>query len=135
MRRLLLIAVALGAASTQLRAETPKGTSTEAEHTFERAGFPNVVAPWAIPSQTPKKALGIIGGSVAFGGAAPVARTEGTIGYDYVGFGPPGRVFLGWGHDPVYPRPGTYRTDGPRVFDVFSIHPLRKALSPGEGSE
>jgi hypothetical protein len=135
MRRAVLIAVALGAVATELRAETPMGTTTEADHTFARAGFPDVIAPWAIPSQTPKKARGIVGGSIPWGGAAPVARTEGVFGYDYVGYSDPGRVFLGWAHDPVYPRPGTYRTDGPRVFDIFSIHPLRKALSPGEGHE
>jgi hypothetical protein len=78
---------------------------------------------------------GTVGGSIPHGGDGPIAPFDGVFGYDYVGYGPPGRVFLGWAHDPVRPRMGPYRTDGPRVFDVFSIRPVRKALSPGEGEK
>ena len=85
-------------------------------------------------SRSRAKAL-ITGGSVAIGGSGPIFPRDGMFGYDYVGYGPPGRVFLGWAHDPYYPRMGPYRTDGPRVFDIFSIRPVRRALSPGEQEE
>jgi hypothetical protein len=130
MRHLLLV-FALGWCATSAQAQTPRGNTTEADHTFARAGFPNVIASWARPSQTPKYMPGYIGGSIAHGGDFPIAPWDGVFGYDYVGHGPPGRVFLGWAHDPVNPRMGSYRTDGPRVFDIFSIRPVRKALSPG----
>jgi hypothetical protein len=131
MRPLMLI-LALAACAN---AQSPRGTTTAADHTFERAGHSNVVASWARPSQAPKYMPGYIGGSIPFGGGAPIAPVDGVFGYDYVGYGPPGRVFLGWAHDPTYPRMGPYRTDGPRVFDIFSIRPVRRALSPGEKSE
>jgi hypothetical protein len=132
MRRLLLLAAIFAIGTPNLRAQSP-GTTTAAAHTFARAGLPDSIAPWARPSRTAKQMPGIVGGSVTLSGDAPMARTEGVFGYDYVGFGPPGRVFLGWAHDPVRPVMGSYRTDGPRVFDVFSIHPVRRALAtPGE---
>lgn len=131
MRRLLLILAVAGPAAAQ----TPQGTTTAADHTFARAGFPNVIAQWAQPSRTSKQMPGYIGGSIPLGGGEPIAPVDGTFGYDYVGYGPPGRVFLGWAHDPVNPRMGSYRTDGPRVFDIFSVRPVRRALSPGEGNK
>jgi hypothetical protein len=127
-----LIAFVLAVCScTNAVAQTPRGSTTEADHTFARAGFSNWIAPWAKPSPNPKEMPGVIGGSRPHRGEGPVAATEGVFGYDYVGYGQPSRVFLGWTHDPVNPRMGSYRTDGPRVFDIFSIHPVRKALSPG----
>jgi hypothetical protein len=131
MRRLLLVLVFAG----PVAAQAPHGTTTAADHTFARAGFPNVIAPWARPSRTPEQMPGYVGGSIPLGGDGPVAPYDGTFGYDYVGYGSPGRVFLGWAHDPVYPRPGSYRTDGPRVFDIFSVRPVRRALSPGEANK
>jgi hypothetical protein len=131
MPRLLLV-LALGWLAADVRAQSPRGTTTASDHTFERAGFPNVIAPWARPSQSPKYMPGYVGGSIPFGGGGPVAPVDGVFGYDYVGSGPPGRVFLGWAHHPTYPRMGPYRTDGPRVFDIFSVRPVRRALSPGE---
>ena len=133
MRRLLLVLVVVIWCATEGRAQSPRGTTTEADHTMARAGFPNLVAPWAKPGRSPKEAPGYVGGSIPLGGDGPDAPSEGVFGYDYVGYGPSGRVFLGWAHDPVSPRMGPYRTDGHRVFDVFSIRPVRKALSPGEG--
>ena len=134
MRHLLLIA-AVGWCAADAHAQAPRGTTTAAEHTFERAGFPTVVASWARPSQSPRYMPGYIGGSIPFGGGGPVAPVDGVFGYDYVGYGPAGRVFLGWAHHPTYPRMGPYQTDGPRVFDIFSVRPVRRALSPGEKGE
>ena len=133
--RCLLLVLALGWCAFGVHAQEPRGTTTAADHTFARAGFPNVVAPWAQPSKTPKEMPGYVGGSIPLGGDGPAVPWDGVFGYDYVGYGSPGRVFLGWGHDPVNPRMGPYRTDGPRVFDVFSIRPVRRALSPGEGAK
>jgi hypothetical protein len=131
MRRLFLLVALAGPAAAQ----SPQGATTAADHTFARAGFPNVIASWAQPNRTPKQMPGYIGGSIPLGGDGPIAPVDGTFGYDYVGYGPPGRVFLGWAHDPVNPRMGSYRTDGPRVFDIFSVRPVRRALSPGEGNK
>ena len=135
MCRLLPAVALLAWWATAANSQTPRGTTTAADHTFERAGFPIVVAQWAQPSLTPKEMQGYVGGSVALGGSGPIFPRDGVFGYDYVGYGPPGRVFLGWAHDPRYPRMGPYKTDGPRVFDIFSIRPVRRALSPGEQGE
>jgi hypothetical protein len=134
MRRLLIV-ITLCSSASFCNAETPRGTTTEADHNFARSGSSDQIAPWARPGRSPKEMPGLIGGSRPLRGDGPIAPSEGVFGYDYVGFGSPGRVFLGWGHDPVSPRMGSYRTDGPRVFDVFSIRPVRKALSPGEGNK
>ena len=134
MRRLLLI-LAVGWCAADARAQSPRGSTTAADHTFERAGFPSVVAPWARPSQSPKYMSGYVGGSIPSGGGGPLAPVDGVFGYDYVGYGPASRVFLGWAHHPTYPRMGPYQTDGPRVFDIFSIRPVWRALSPGEKAE
>ena len=135
MCRLLPLFALLAWGAADARAQSPRGTTTAADHTFARAGESNVVAPWARAARTPKQMPGYVGGSVPLGGDGPAAPWDGVFGYDYVGSGPPGRVFLGWAHDPTYPRMGSYRTDGPRVFDIFSVHPVRRALSPGEGHE
>lgn len=137
MRRLLCAVAAVAGCVAVGRGEepTPRGPVTPAAHTFARAGFPEVIAPWARPARTPDKAPGYIGGSVALGGGPPVRRIDGVFGYDYVGPGPYGREFLGWTHSPVYPVMGSYWANGPRVFDIFSIRPLRRALSPGETEE
>lgn len=133
MRRLLL-ALSAALVSSASAQDGPRGSTTAADHTFERAGFPRLVAPWARPSQTPDKAPGYVGGSVALGGDGPIGPIEGVFGYDYVVVRPD-RVFLGWSHNPVGPPPGPYVTTGPRVFAVFSIRPVRKALAYGERGE
>ncbi len=111
--------LAIGSASAQ---------TTAADHTQARAGNANVVAPWARPALTAKESPGYVGGGKLFGGEAR-GPIDGTFGYDYVGHGwKPGRVFLSY-HPNLGGKPtGPYRTDGPRVFDIFSIRPVRKAL-------
>jgi hypothetical protein len=127
VRRLLILAV-LSASAVELRAQT-----TEADHTAARAGMSKSVAPWARPAQSPKEAPGYVGGGRLFGGGTP-GPLDGTFGYDYVGHGLyPHRVFLGFYHGLGGKPGGPYRTDGPRVFDVFSIRPVRKALAEKEG--
>lgn len=107
--------------------------TTAADHTFERAGYPNSIARWARPSQKPKYSLGYIGRATVFDHDCEPRQAEGVIGYDYVGYGPYSRVFPGW--VTVGSPPGPYRTDGPRIFDIFSIRPLRRALNKETGEE
>jgi hypothetical protein len=130
-RLLLLLTAALLASSEPANAQT-----TAADHTFARAGQSNVVAPWARPTRTPKEAPGYVGGGRPFPAWSGEGRgpLDGTFGYDFVGYGLyPGRVFLGWYGPEAGPPGGPYRTDGPRVFDIFSVHPVRRALAGGEG--
>lgn len=134
MRRLLLALSAAALASSASAQDGPRGSTTAADHNFARAGFPRTVARWAQPSRTPEKGPGYVGGSVALGGDGPVGPIEGVFGYDCVVVRPD-RVFLGWSHSPAGPPPGPYVTTGPRVFDVFSVRPVRRALAYGEGGE
>jgi hypothetical protein len=103
--------------------------TTATDHTFVRAGNPQRVAPWARPSQTSDRRPGYVGGAAILGGEGPAPPSDGVFGYDSVGHGPYDRVFLGWLHSHSAPPPGPYRTDTRRVFDVFSIHPVRKAIA------
>ena len=131
MRRFLLLAV-IGISGTELRAQT-----TEADHTAARAGTSRLIAPWAKPARSPKEAPGHVGGGRLFGGhggGGTPGPLETTFGYDHVGHGLyPHRVFPGFSHGFGGKSGGPYRTDGPRVFDVFSIRPVRKALAEKHG--
>jgi hypothetical protein len=124
----ILVAILLAAAGSA-RAQT-----TAADHTFARAGQSNVVAPWARPTRTPKEALGYVGGGRPFPAWSGEGRglLDGTFAYDFVGYGLyPNRVFLGW-YGPETGRPGgPYQTDGPHVFDIFSVRPVRRAVAGG----
>lgn len=105
-----------------------------AAHTAERAGNPQAVAWWAVPSRSPYHAGGYVGGGrLLVPSRKPDGReltTDGTWGWDYVGFGRrPGRVFLDWWHDrPKQPQPGPYATDGRHPPDVVALHPIKKAV-------
>jgi hypothetical protein len=72
---------------------------------------------------------GYVGGAAVLGGEGPAGPADGVFGYDYVGYEPADRVFLGWLHSHTAPPSGPYRTDTHRVFDVFSLRPVRKALA------
>lgn len=129
--RLLTIVIA---ASTLLCSEAIAQT-TAADHTFARSGGSNTVARWARPSQSPRMSLGYVGRATVFDHDCSPREAEGVMGYDYVGYGPYERVFPGW---ISFGSPsGPYRTDGPRIFDIFSIRPLRRALNKetGEANE
>jgi hypothetical protein len=101
-------------------------TASAADHTFERAGWPNLLSPHATPSVTPHDGLGYIGGSKLKGGDGR-GPMDGTFGFDYQGWKRrPGRIFLGWAHDRQrQPQLGPYRTDTHQVPDPF--HGLRPA--------
>src|SRR5262245_41112759 len=103
----------------------PCGT---ADHTQERAGNPSCVAKYAVPGRAGRYDVGYIGGG-CLGWWKGEARgpAEGVFGWDYVLCGKyPGRVFLNWCHCNKQPGPGPYKTDGPHVPDVFSVHPLQR---------
>jgi len=128
--RLLVLTTVLLAASSA------SAQTTAADHTFARAGQSNVIAPWARPTRTPKDAPGYIGGGRPFPAWSGEGRgpLDGTFGYDFIGYGRyPNRVFLGWYGPAAGPPSGPYRTDGPRVFDIFSVRPVRRAVATGEG--
>jgi len=38
-------------------------------------------------------------------------------------------------HSPADRRAGGYRTDGPRVFDIFSVRPIKKSLHLEKGKK
>jgi hypothetical protein len=107
------------------------------EQTMATAGYPQQVSKHAIPSITRFDGPGYIGGSelchpFARGEGAATGPTQtGTYGTDFIGFRQrPGRVFLAGADDPTlgYPFARKYRTDGPRITDVFALRPVRKAV-------
>jgi hypothetical protein len=130
--RLVLAALVFSLTVGVVRAGQPPCSTVD--HTHERAGYPQCVAWYAIPGRTAKDTVGYVGG-----GCLPIFRGEGRcpsdgiFGWDYVGCGwYPGRVFLSWCHCAKTPLPGPYKTDGPHVPDVFSVHPLRHAAAHGQ---
>jgi hypothetical protein len=110
-----------------VRAEIP-APCTGPDHTPEQAGYPPCVAWYARCGRTDKYALGYVGGGCV--GCRGEARRldEGTFGWDYDCHWRPGRVFLNWCHCGKSPAEGTYKTDGPNVPDVFSIHTVKNSL-------
>ncbi|HEX4612179.1 MAG TPA: hypothetical protein VH092_28555 [Urbifossiella sp.] len=109
-------------------------------NTLARAGNPDTVASWAIPSVTKYETGGYVGGGSLLANNRPLARGvgttagapgDGTFGLDYAG--PrlrPGRVFLAPSPDPA-DAPAiadNYKTDGAHIPDVFNIRPVRKAV-------
>jgi hypothetical protein len=119
---LVLILVAAPA-----RADIP-APCTGPEHTPEQAGYPPCVSCLARCGRTDKYALGYVGGGCLGRCGEPRRLDEGTFGWDYDCGWRPGRVFLNWCHCGKSPKPGPYKTDGPNVPDVFSVHPVKKAL-------
>lgn len=109
-------------------------------NTLARAGNPNTLLPWAIPTDAGHVGGGYVGGGRLFHGNRPLARGEysapgaagvGTYGTDYIGMGDrPGRVFLAPSPDARASRPiaDNYEANGPQLMDVFNIRPVRKAV-------
>jgi hypothetical protein len=109
------------------RADIPAPCSGP-EHTQQQAGYAQCVAWYAVPVRSPKDGTGYVGGGCQGRKGEPRRPDEGVFGWDYVGCGRyPGRVFLNWCHCHKQPPPGPYRTDGPHVPDIFSLHPLQRA--------
>ena len=142
------VCVGVACVAGTARAEEPDADRThrfpsKAVHTFERAGQPLAVHKWAVPSRSPYRGGGWVGGGrLAIFPRQPDGRhptLDGTWGWDHVGFGrKPGRVFLDFWHGrPHDPALGTYRTDGPHIPDVVAIKPLKKLTEAGkaEGGE
>lgn len=146
MNRVLLAAAALAAPAAARGDDDPthRHPST-AVHTMERAGYPQLVRKHAQPAESPHFTGGYVGGgrlTTSKHADGRVTPTDGTWGWDYVGFGRrPGRVFLDWYHDrPKQPKPGPYKTDGPHVPDPIAAHPVQKVYEAltgkgGEGGE
>ena len=130
MRWLLL----LGCMTLTQAARAADPPEPSGEHTHCRAGYPMCIAPWARPGISPREAGGLVGGGTSFRQAGP-SYCDGTWGWDYVG--PCAKfhhIFLGWSYDRKHPaRPGSYKTDGPPVVDVFAEKPLRHAVERHRG--
>lgn len=94
-------------------AEIPYGSTTEADHTMERAGYPLEVACYATPVETCAYVGYPVGGGATFKGDYP-APTDGTWGWDYQGRCFKRHVFLWWWHGARYQSGiGAYKIDGP----------------------
>ena len=151
MRRSLLLAgIALLAAPVAGRADelnflqrcamrTPRPIKP-AVHDMARAGYPQELTKYTLPSLTRFDHGGYVGGARLFHNNDLCARgpcsgsgptDSGTFGTDFGGFrGHLGRVFLAPSSDPSrgYPISWNYRAEGPRVTDVIAKRPIRKAI-------
>ncbi len=104
-------------------------------HTFERAGYPEITSHCAQPSNTPNDCGYYVGGGCVCGPycchGGPPSPLQGTFGWDYC-CGPCGlkhRVVLGWCFG-CRPKGGlgSYQEEGPRV-----PNPLAWKLPSREG--
>ena len=78
-------------------------------------GYPQSIASYAQPSNTPRYIGYYVGGGSAFKGE-PRFVDEGTWGWDYSGGLFHRRVWLNWWHGQrAQGGTGSYRTDGPRL--------------------
>jgi hypothetical protein len=84
---------------------------------LQRAGCPQTVGWWAIPSDTGAYAAYRVGGGCPCPRLAdPPQPDEGTWGWDYLGRWFHRHVILGWWHDRRYQGgTGSYQTDGPSL--------------------
>jgi len=102
------------------------------EHTMERAGNPLCISKCAKPGRTCKYDVGYVGGGCLGGHGECRNECDGTFGWDYVGClcHKPARVFLNWCHcKECQPPRGPYKTDGPHVPDIFSLHPAKQCAA------
>ncbi len=109
------------------------------EHTMDRAGYPQSVSRYSTSSITRFDNGGYIGGAslrnnnvLARGPGSAIGPVyDGTYGTDYTGLQQRmGRVFLAPSDDPSRGHPIylAYRSEGPRVKDIFAGRPFRKAV-------
>jgi len=111
----------LGFSTSSIWADPPCAS----EHTMERAGNPNMIAPWARSPDPSKYAGGYVGGGCPFRGESRNPQTDGTWGWDYVGRNcwPP-RIFINWCHcQSTRPKQGTYKTDAPHIPNILTSTP------------
>lgn len=94
-------------------AEIPYGTTTEADHTMERAGYPMEVSKCATVVETCAYVGYPVGGGAPCKGGSP-GPTDGTFGWDYQGRCFKRHVFLWWYRYKPQGFDGAYKTDGPR---------------------
>lgn len=107
-------------------------TQSKADHNYARSGCSKELAKLAHPTIIDGHyAIGLVGGGKLIKGDGPnVNGNDGIFGWDYVlGGRRPGRYFLGFQHDrPHQMLNGRYEPDKPRLFDVFTIRPARRAV-------
>jgi hypothetical protein len=84
---------------------------------LHRAGHPEHVHSWAIPSNSCRYDGYYVGGGLPFRGEAPCVFHDGAWGWDYFGVLFPKKIRLNWSHGSRHQEgTGAYRTDGPKVF-------------------
>ena len=110
----------------EAKKEPPKdakklGSDEAACHTFSRAGFPECISRFAIPTDSNGYCGYYVGGgSVRMGGSsAPPCPTLGTWGRDWCGICFHPRVMLGWGGR-YQGGTGAYRTGNRDIPDVVA---------------
>ena len=101
-------------------------------HTFDRAGHPEISSKLATASDTGNSIGYYVGGGCAFRGGPP-GPEQGIWGWDYIG--PawlPHNIVLGWCQRcREQGGTGAYQTDGPRVPNIFGIKlPSRQSCEP-----
>ncbi len=109
------------------------------DHTMQRAGYPLSVNRLAAPSLMRNELGGYVGGGSLKNNPllarGPMSATgplqTGTYGTDFGGFRQRlSRVFLAPSNDPSrgYPISWNYRAEGPRLTDIGTLRPFRKAV-------
>ncbi len=130
--RMRIVVLLLGVLGGRLQAAddaVPLG-SDGCDHTFARAGHPEVVSRCARPSKTAAYCTYYVGGGCACKGGPP-GPLQGTFGWDYCGKCLyPGHVVLRWCNR-YQGGTGSYRTDGCPVPNVFNV----KLPERGHGEE
>ncbi|MEX2093310.1 MAG: hypothetical protein WD971_11570 [Pirellulales bacterium] len=114
VRAILLALVVCGTLADRARAESLYAPASSCE--LQRAGCPQNVARWAIPSNGPSNVGYYVGGGAWTCSSSRECADLGTWGWDYQCrcFKP--IVRLGWWHHPHQQGgTGSYEPDGPRV--------------------
>jgi len=100
-----------GLAAPPDRVHQPPAAQADRLH---RAGRPEVVAWYAIPSVNRHYSAGYVGGGAVLRGE-PRCPDEGTWGLDYSGILFPKQIWLRWWRGRHDQDGGSYTTDGPRL--------------------
>ena len=113
-KTMFALLVALGVAAGAAGQSPPADSACE----HQRAGNPQEISRWAIPSDNGRYVGYLVGGGCPLPRRAEGPTTEeGTWGWDYQGWLLPRRIILGWWHGRRYQGgTGAYQPDGPKVF-------------------